>query len=260
MNIPAGIKRQLKSRLNDSQKRMLKYLFCKLFYANNLYKLALTFDTDKEGAHHYARHYQHHFSPLRRNKLNILEIGIGGYANPDAGGESLRMWKVYFPNSRVFGIDIHDKKIHDQHRIKTFQGSQADKEFLEKIAAEMGTIDIIIDDGSHYNDHVITTFGVLFPLMSPDGIYVVEDVQTSYWTEVGSETWGGSKDLSAPHTSMNFFKRLVDGLNYEEFTMQDYTPSYFDQHIIAMHFYHNLVFIYKGSNTEGSSMLGKRFS
>jgi len=58
---------------------------------------------------------------------------------------------------------------------------------------------------------------------------------------------------------MNYFKSLVDGLNYEEFTINDYIPTYFDKNIISMHFYHNLVFVYKGQNKEGSNVLGKRF-
>ncbi len=165
---------------------------------------------------------------------------------------------TYFPNSRIFGIDIHDKTYHDEERIKTFQGSQTDANFLKRIVEEIGRVDIIIDDGSHYNDHIITSFKTLFPLLAHKGIYVVEDTQTSYWPSDADQQWGGSSDLTAPYTSMNFFKSLVDGLNYEEFTLDEYIPTYFDKHIIAMHFYHNLIFIYKGLNNEGSNMLGKR--
>lgn len=224
----------------------------------DLSKLAIRFMTDKEGDHHYTKHYHHHFQSLRHRRLNILEVGIGGYENPADGGASLRMWKEYFPNSRIFGIDIYDKSQHDQDRIKTFKGSQVDEEFLTRVAREIGTIDIIVDDGSHIIEHVITTFKILFPLMSPDGIYVVEDLQTSYWEHVVGQNWGGSKSLIASHTSMNFFKSLSDGLNYEEFTLDEYVPSYFDKHIISMHFYHNLVFIYKGQNNEESNVLGKQ--
>jgi hypothetical protein len=102
---------------------------------------------------------------------------------------------------------------------------------------------------------------MLFPLLAPRGIYVVEDLQTSYWGPdarlIGN--WGGSSDLNAPHTSMNFLKSLTDCLNYEEFAIEGYEPSYFDRHIVATHFYHNLAFIQKGTNDEGSNMLGKRF-
>jgi demethylmacrocin O-methyltransferase len=258
MTVSSVVKAQLNRILNDSQKKALKHL-CRLLYRNNLSKLAVDLGTDKEGGHHYAKHYQRHFESLRREKLNILEIGIGGRQNPRGGGQSLRMWKAYFPKSHIFGIDVYDKTYHDEPRITTFRGSQIDEKFLRMVAAEICTIDIIIDDGSHYNDHVITTFKILFPLLSHNGIYVVEDLQTSYWDKVLGEDWGGSSDLMAPNTSMNFFKCLVDGLNYEEFTYDEYTPNYFDKHIISMHFYHNLLFICKGQNDEGSNILGKRF-
>ncbi len=32
-----------------------------------------------------------------------------------------------------------------------------------------------------------------------------------------------------------------------------------DRHIVSMHFYHNLAFVCKGENKEGSNILGKRF-
>ena len=258
MSISAAVKAQLKRVLNDSQTRALRHLICRILYRNSLPRLAVAFGTDKEGAHHYTRHYQHHFESLRQRKLNILEIGIGGYQNPKRGGNSLRMWKTYFPKSNIFGIDIYDKRYHDERRIKTFKGSQIDEEFLKRVTAEIGTIDIIIDDGSHYNNHIISTFKILFPLLNSTGVYVIEDLQTSYWGNVAGKNWGGSSDLMAPNTSMNFFKSLVDGLNYEEFTLDGYTPTYFDRHIISMHFYHNLLFIYKGENNEGSIMFSKQ--
>lgn len=146
--------------VNERQRRSMR----DFIYRNDLSKLALIYGSDKQGGHCYAQHFQRHFEALRREKLNILEIGIGGYADPKAGGASLRMWKAYFPKSRIFGIDIHDKTHHDEERIKTFQGSQIDENFLKKVVEEIGSVDIIIDDGSHYNDHVITSFRILFPL------------------------------------------------------------------------------------------------
>jgi hypothetical protein len=226
-------------------------------HRKNLSKLAVAFGTDKEGGHHYAKHYQHHFTKLRRYRLNLLEIGIGGYDDPRLGGNSLRMWKAYFRKGNIFGLDIYDKASHDERRIKTFVGSQADEESLRIIAAEIGAIDIVIDDGSHINSHVTTAFKVLFPLLSPNGIYVIEDLQTSYWDD---DNWDGSSDLAAAHTSMNFLKSLVDGLNYEEYMRDEYTPTYFDKNIISIHFYHNMAVLYKGANIEGSNTIESRFA
>jgi len=232
MVLSTALKAQVKKMLSDSQLKALKHTVYSLLYRNNLRKMAVAFGTDKEGSHFYARHYQHHFRHLRRSNIKLLEIGIGGYQDPRTGGNSLRMWKAYFTKGKIFGIDIYDKTYHNEKRIKTFMGSQTDEAFLRNVVAEIGGIDIVIDDGSHYNDHVIKTFKVLFPLLNSTGIYVIEDLQTSYWDEVKGQKWG--------------------------FAVDEYIPTYFDKNITSIHFYHNLAFIYKGINNETSNMLGKR--
>ena len=215
--------------------------------------LAAHFGTDKWGSHWYAQHYERHFAALRGKPLRVLEIGIGGYDDPLKGGESLRMWKAYFPNARICGIDIVDKSAHDEERIRTFTGSQDDEAFLERVSREAGPFDIVIDDGSHVNSHVIQSFRVLFPLLSADGIYVVEDTQTAYWAN-----YGGAPPHYPTTTSMSFFKRLVDGLNHREVPRgADFNPGYLDRHIVALHFYHNMVFVQKGLNDEPSTLLDR---
>jgi hypothetical protein len=222
----------------------LQKLLC-WYCQNDLPLLARICKTDKWGVHRYALHYQVHFERLRRRPLNILEIGVGGYENPQRGGDSLRMWKAFFPRGRIFGIDKYDKSIHDEPRIRTFRGSQDDPRFLEEVARTIGRLDVVIDDGSHVNSHVVTTFNVLFPRLAADGIYVIEDLQTAYWPD-----YGGSEDPSDESTSIAMVKRLVDGLNWEEFAHRPEAP--FDRLITAVHLYHNLVFIDKGHNEEGS--------
>jgi demethylmacrocin O-methyltransferase len=248
----------LRYRLSQLPRQSLSYsayLIKKYRHYGDLSALAMAMGTDKEGAHYYTKHYSFHFAALRHRRLKILEIGV-------ASGASMRTWRAYFPASMIYGIDILDKRFHDSHRIKTFKGSQADPEFLVNVIKEIGTPDIIIDDGSHINEHVLVSFKTLFPLLASTGIYVIEDLQTSYWSlgdDGGSGTnWGGSMNPSAP-TSMNFLKSLVDGINYEEFPpSKSYHSTYFDKHIVGLHFYHSLAFIHKGNNSEGSSAFGKR--
>lgn len=233
--------------------RQLQHIVFRILFGSNLKALAVLYGSDKWGRHWYVQHYERHFSHLRGKRLNILEIGIGGYDDPEAGGESLRMWRTYFPHSQIFGIDICDKHVHEERRIKTFQGSQVDEKFLGEVVQEIGDIHIIIDDGSHRNEHVLRTFGFLFPKLNKDGIYVVEDTQTSYWPDMG----GSSVDLDRPDTTMGFFKKMVDGLNYAEFDKPRYEPTFYDKYITEMHFYHNMVLIQKGFNNEGSNLLSK---
>jgi len=220
-----------------------------LIHSKDCVKLSAIFGSDKWGDHWYAQHYNRHFAALRRKRLIVLEIGVGGYADPNDGGASLRLWKRFFHRGKIVGIDTCDKHAIDEHRIKTYQGSQDDAEFLQRVVADMGRPDIVIDDGSHRNDDVIATFQVLFPLLKDNGIYVVEDMQTSYLPSFGGRT-GRTMD---EQTTMGFFRSLTDGLNYSEYLVSGDTPSYLDQHIVSMHFYHNLVFIYKGLNDEASS-------
>jgi demethylmacrocin O-methyltransferase len=216
--------------------------------------LAMVFATDKGGEHSYTQHYKKHFKKYRFKRIKLLEIGVGGYDHPQKGGASLRMWKKYFPFGKIFSLDIFDKSALQEKRIKIYQGSQVDPEILSKIIEENGAFDLIIDDGSHQNEHIIKSFQLLFPKLKDGGIYVIEDIQTSYWEEMG----GDSNDLKNPATAMNFCKQLTDCLNFMEFDLKDYQPSYYDLHIIEIHFYHNMVFVYKGKNTEKSNFLELR--
>ncbi len=222
----------------------------KLFgHGNNLKEIARICKTDKIEDHNYITHYITHLKKYKNKKINLLEIGVGGYDNPKSGAASLRMWKKYFPLANIFAIDIYDKSFLQEKRIKIFKGSQVDEEFLNQVVNEIGEIDVIIDDGSHINEHVIKTFNILFPKLKTGGIYIVEDTQTSYWKPFG----GDSEDLNNPSNSLSYFKSLTDCLNHVEFVRDSYNPTYFDKHIVSMHFYHNMVFIYKGLNDEKSS-------
>lgn len=212
--------------------------------------LAQIYGTDKWGEHWYTPHYETHFRTFRKKKFNLLEIGVGGYDKPYSGGSSLRMWKRYFPKANIFSFDIYDKSPHEESRIRIFQGSQVDALFLDEVLQQTGELDIIIDDGSHVNEHVLFTFHCLFPKLKSGGIYVIEDTQTSYWQHYG----GQEIERNNKDSIMGYFKSLVDGLNYSEFKNQNYQPSYFDLNITSIHFYHNLIFIYKGNNNEGSNL------
>lgn len=183
---------------------------------------------------------------MRGKRLNLLEIGVGGYEDSEVGAESLRMWKCFFRKGQVVGLDLCDKTRFREDRIDIRVGDQTDTELLRRLSTEYNGFDIIIDDGSHLNEHVIKTFGVLFPLLRPNGIYAIEDIQTSYWP-----TWGGGIDN--PRSSMAYFKGLIDGLNHVEYPVEGYAPSYFDQNIVEMSFFHNLIIIRKGDNIEKSN-------
>lgn len=213
--------------------------------------LAVRYGADKWGLHQYTPHYERHFEPVRNRRLTVVEIGVGGYQAPDSGGASLRMWKHYFPRAQVYGLDLYDKHLLDDQRITTYQVDQSDTESLAQIAKEIGPVDIVVDDGSHLCRHVIASFNALFPYLTPDGIYVVEDLQASYWPAPAFD--GNAHDLADPATSVGFFKTLLDGLHHEEFLDPSARkPQPTDPLIKGVHFYHNVVVVEKGPNRDGS--------
>lgn len=117
--------------------------------------------------------------------MTILEIGV-------FKGGSLQMWKHYFDaanhNVKVYGIDINpDCKALEEENIEIFIGSQEDREFLRSVKEQIGKVDILIDDGGHTMDQQIITFEELFDLVSEDGIYLCEDLHTSYMEAYGEE-------------------------------------------------------------------------
>lgn len=212
-----------------------------------LNSLAVRHGSDKWGPHNYTPHYEDHFAPVRDRKLTVLEIGVGGFHDPFAGGASLRMWRDYFPRAMVYGLDVVDKSKLDGGRIRTIRCDQSDVDDLRRAMGEVGRPDIVIDDGSHISRHVCTTFRTLFPYLRPGGKYVIEDVQTGYWPSFGGN------DLSTTDlgTSVGMLKDLIDGLNHQELTSRtSRAPQETDLCVSGMHLHHNLAIIDKGSNSE----------
>ncbi len=247
----------MKELLNNKLQPRHYYLFkiiylrlCSIPFVFNLNKLARIYKSDKRGTHFYTQHYAKHFGKYKFKRIKLFEIGVGGYQAPYSGGNSLRMWKRYFPFAKIISLDIYDKSFIKERRIKIYQGSQTDEVILNQIIEENGAPDIIIDDGSHINEHVIATFQILFPKLKTGGIYVIEDTETSYWPDYG----GDSENRNNPLTISYFFKNLTDCLNHQEFVIPNYQPSYFDQTIYSIQFYHNLIFIFKGFNNEPSNV------
>jgi len=249
----------IKSKISNNTKYRIKIWYRRclgLFLNNDLTRLAKIHRTDKWGQHYYTKIYQNHFHKKKHQKLKLFEIGVGGYEEELLGGNSLRMWKSYFLRGKIVSVDIYNKNKLEEKRIKIYKGSQVDFKLLDTIDNKSGPFDIIIDDGSHINEHVIKTFEYLFPKLKDDGIYVIEDTQTSYWPDMGGKLIEKNNEA----TIYGFFKKLIDGLNHKEFMLEEYVPNYYDKSIISIHFYHNLIFIYKGKNEENSNVIikGKR--
>ncbi len=221
-------------------KRMREELLA-LPVQGDLTALAKIYKTDKWGYHFYTPIYESWFKRLRHKPIRLLEIGVGGYAKPHHGGDSLRMWKRYFYKGKIIGLDLYDKSALEESRLKLYQGDQCDAELLMNLSAKEGPFDIIIDDGSHVQSHIVSSFEALFPLMPSGGIYVVEDTQTSYWPKFE----GSTSEMEKVPSAMNYFIQRVHAINRGEWLGDESRPDIPDQGIASVAFYHNLIFIVK---------------
>ncbi|MFE3151903.1 hypothetical protein ACFXJ6_35525 [Streptomyces sp. NPDC059218] len=214
--------------------------------ARPLSDLAVQYGSDKWGClHWYTPHYQRHFADLRHEPLRILEIGIGGFDQDAVGGESLYMWQEFFPRALVYGLDIFPKPAVTGPRIRTVVGDQNDPAFLRELAAAAGPFDIVIDDGSHINEHVSTSFAHLFPHVRPGGWYIIEDLHTAYWPAFGGNARPGTEG-----TSVALLKEQLDRLHHEEHLDPGHPELANPSHPSEVLVYHNLAFLRKGNNRE----------
>lgn len=184
---------------------------------------------------HYFDIYERHFSRFRDKEIVIVEIGI-------FQGGSLQLWKSYFgSNARIYGIDINPEcKKFEEENITVIIGSQSDREFLRQVITKIPPIDILIDDGGHTMRQQIVTFEELFKHISPNGIYLCEDLHTSYMIEYG----GGHRRMG---TFIEYSKSLIDQLNAFHTEQRSLQPNAFTTSVDSMHFYDSVLVIEKRS-------------
>jgi hypothetical protein len=195
---------------------------------------------------HYFPIYERHFSQFVYKPVTFVEIGCG------AGG-SLQMWKQYFgPHARIVGVDINpDCKRFAEDQIEIHIGPQQDPDFLQSTIDQVGTPDIVVDDGSHVMSHIVSTFNFLYPKMLKNGVYLVEDLHTAYWEEYE----GG---LGKQTSFIEICKALIDQLNADH-SRGALAPTEFTQSTMGIHFYDSVVVFERGSYTKKCAPLkGKK--
>lgn len=148
---------------------------------NKLEELAFKYGSHKcpEIGHSYTDFYDHLFAKRRNDVHELLEIGVGSKKDSNwpnyVDGASLYMWRDYFPKAKIYGIDIKKKLVFKKGRVQTFLCNQADPVKLTKLIKKIGSdIDIVIDDGSHEPQDIITSCQTLMPLLKKGVVYIIE--------------------------------------------------------------------------------------
>lgn len=148
----------------------------------------------------YLPIYDRHLGRFRGSPVRMLEIGV-------ANGGSFEIWRRYLgADACLHGLDISrsDEAIRCLAQVGATLhfGDQKDAALLQGIAAQMGGLDVVLDDGSHDSVDQIRTFETLYPLLAPGGIYLCEDTHTSYFAS-----------FREGNTFVEFAKRKVDELH-----------------------------------------------
>jgi ubiquinone/menaquinone biosynthesis C-methylase UbiE len=183
---------------------------------------------------HYFDIYEKHLNKFVGKDIFILEIGV-------CNGGSLQIWKKYFGDKcKIVGIDNDPYTEYEEERIIVKIGSQNNVEFLNEVISEYGTPDIIIDDGSHIQSDILQTLSVLYPVLNPGGVYIIEDTHTAYMHEYG----GG---ISVPFNINTVLSRSCHDPTVE-FISEPYTQSI--PHLDSICFYNSVTVLEKKLNLE----------
>ena len=180
-------------------------------YSQTFEQLGRESGTDKTSRHGYQRFYPRFLDPMRPTLGGMLEIGI-------EEGRSVRMWEQYFPKAFIYGLDKGKESQSSRSRI--FKADQSSVHDLNRVITSIQhSIHFILDDGSHIPEHQLLTFDLFFrTLLQPGGVYIIEDIETSYWTQNGLYGYMTRYGYHHPKSVVELCKPLIDDVNAEYLT------------------------------------------
>jgi hypothetical protein len=165
----------------------------------------------------------------------MVEIGVQTAA-------SVQMWRDFFPNAQIIGVDIDEEcRAFEGDRIKIVIGDQTDLLFLKSLARDnFGRIDVLVDDGAHTTEAIFRAFAMLYPALSPHGVYAIEDF------------------LYGPGWILDPITKLISAVNHwpDGFSkrrwpiLHDLGPksSWLARNTIGIEFYRYILFVKRGLN------------
>lgn len=186
--------------------------------------------------HQYFPVYERHLERFRNRHVTLIEVGLGE-------GGSLQMWRRFLgPFAIIVGIDIDPvcSRYQAEDQIHIRIGSQADPEFLRSVLDEFGPPDIFIDDGSHIQQHINTTFDVFYPHVAKNGVYLVEDLHAAYWPNHGA-------GLRHPESFIEKAKSYIDDM-HAQYTGGELPRSALGDRTTSIHFYDSIIALEVGEH------------
>jgi predicted O-methyltransferase YrrM len=139
----------------------------------------------------------------------VFELGVL------QGGSYVFIDKLFEPRC-ISAIDLNPDHVEplehyvggrDHHHVH-FGVSQSDGPALSEIVEEelSGELDLVIDDASHQYELTKSSFEVLWPLLSPGGLYVIEDWS---WAHVAEQQGEGAWLSDEPALTNLLFEQVL---------------------------------------------------
>lgn len=196
------------------------------------------YDTDKHYEHNYLRLiYDDLFLPIREKVKTFVEVGVNH-------GGSILMWRDYFKNSKVLGLDNNlpfcEKNLGDKNldRIELINVDQSNPEMLESFSNQYNEIDVILDDGSHRMYDQQITLAKLFKTLKSGGIYVLEDLHTSLEALMPEKDWCGWGDPTKTIT-LDMLKNFISTGKIQSDYLTEDDITYLNENILSVEIYQN---------------------
>lgn len=145
------------------------------------------YGSDKATPHKYHHLYAWILGPRRHEVLRVFEVGLGsnnpnvtgsmvGCANP---GASLRAFRDFLPQSRIFGADVDRGCLFAEERISTLFVDATDPSSFVPIGHSIGKLDLVIDDGLHSPHANLATLAHAVRWLNLGGWVVIEDIRAT---------------------------------------------------------------------------------
>jgi hypothetical protein len=163
---------------------------------------------DKISVHRYDHVYGRALAAYANvESFAMVEIGYGA-------GEGVVFWHTLFPRVFLYCLDLNHGHWSDE-KTCVLRVDQSKPHDLERaLATVRRPISLIVDDGSHHPDHQLLSFSTLFlHLLQPGGLYILEDVETSYWRRGSLYDYEFSYGLGNRHSTIEAFKLVADYVN-----------------------------------------------
>jgi hypothetical protein len=193
--------------------------------------LGKQYGTDKL-SHGFLPFYESMMAPRKDTSVKFLEVGV-------FYGASIQMWDAYFthPESSIVGADWFEGKNGNlsqfpnpryvfslplSRKIRLAEIDQSRLDHLEAFVKgeQAESYDYILDDGSHLMRDQQITFITMFPLLKSGGVFIIEDLHTSF---------GGGYDVETGKMTTYTMVSFLENKLHPTLSYMPMPKSLFDQ-------------------------------